>query len=60
MPLWNGPFCLGCGGSGVAYFSGYADGKDGPGYYARCPACNGHGREPSESIEEVDKTDETN
>ena len=48
VPRWEGPTCRGCGGSGFALFSGFVDGSTERGYAARCPACNGHGREPSE------------
>jgi DnaJ-class molecular chaperone len=40
---WNGRVCVGCGGSGFAWFHP----NPMQSYLARCPACNGHGREPS-------------
>lgn len=41
---WDGPICVMCNGSGVATFHPAAPQ---PSYRYRCPACNGHGREPS-------------
>ena len=41
--LWDGPTCRGCGGSGVANFTPAPPAEP---YSYRCPACNGHGREP--------------
>lgn len=42
--LWNGPICRGCGGYGVAVFHPAPPSES---YERTCPACNGHGREPS-------------
>jgi DnaJ-class molecular chaperone len=42
-PAWNGPQCQMCNGTGTARMTS-GDGKP---YYVRCPACNGHGRDPS-------------
>lgn len=41
---WLGPICRMCGGTGQATFH---PGLPAAPYQARCPACNGHGREPS-------------
>lgn len=43
-PRWEGQVCHGCGGSGVTRFTPAPPAEP---YDARCPACNGHGREPS-------------
>lgn len=45
-PLWNGPVCSMCGGTGQYPYhpdiNGVVVTK-----WGRCAACNGHGREPS-------------
>lgn len=43
VALWEGPQCQMCHGTGVARM---IPGDRVP-VYVRCPACNGHGREPS-------------
>jgi len=40
---WEGPECQMCNGTGVARMTP----SDGKPRYVRCPACNGHGRDPS-------------
>ena len=45
VPRWEGPTCLGCAGAGVARFTPAPPAKP---CVHTCPACNGHGREPSE------------
>ena len=40
---WQGPECQMCNGTGVARMIP----GDGVPVYVRCPACNGHGRDPS-------------
>jgi DnaJ-class molecular chaperone len=44
---WEGPECQMCHGTGVAQLIP----GDGIPRYVHCAACNGHGREPSESPE---------
>ncbi|WP_308491056.1 DNA methyltransferase [Microbacterium terrisoli] len=44
VPAWTGPTCIGCGGKGVARFTPAPPASP---YVYTCPACNGHGREPS-------------
>jgi hypothetical protein len=41
--LWEGPECQMCLGTGTARFI-HGGGTE---TFARCPACNGHGRDPS-------------
>lgn len=43
-PQWKGPICVGCNGIGVARFTPAPPAEP---YWHTCPACNGHGRDPS-------------
>jgi hypothetical protein len=57
---WNGRTCIMCAGTGIYYASAnrpipgtpFTDGTRDLATSLPCPACNGHGREPSDEEQE--------